>query len=178
MKSIEFHTDPFGEDIIVSQGGAHRTFSEKDTELIKLMYAEIETMYPDAFNRLQELYSPSADFRYLVVRRFVKCNFGLADEKPDIDHEGNWNLEKVKCPLRGGFCCDEEVICSPKFNTGLTSRETEILSLINIPVKEIANKFFISISTAENHIANIKKKLNLGNNTELTQYAIKHNILK
>ncbi len=178
MKSIEFHTEPFGEDIIVSQDGKHRTFTEKDTELIKQMYAEIETMYPEAFKRLQELYNSSADFRYLVVRRFVKCNFGLADEKQDIDHNGNWNLEKVKCPIRGGFCCDEEVICLPRFNAGLTSKETEILSLINLPAKEIANKLFISNSTAENHIANIKRKLELGTNTALTEYAIRHNILK
>ncbi len=177
MNPIEFHTDPFGEDIIVSQNGCHRTFSEKDTELIKQMYAEIETRYPGSFKRLQELYNTSPDFRYLIVRRFVKCNFGLSDEQPDIEHDGSWNLEKVKCPLRAGFCTDEEVICMPRFNSGLTTQETRVLKLINRPVKEIANELFISYSTAENHIANIKRKLELNTAADLTKYAAKHNYL-
>ncbi|TAJ13027.1 DNA-binding response regulator [Marinilabiliaceae bacterium JC017] len=176
--SIEFYTDPFGEDIIISEGGAHRTFSERETELIREMYAEIEIRYPEAFERLQNEYNQSTNFQYLVVKRFVKCNFGLADSQPDIDHDGNWHIEKVNCPLRGGFCKDEEIVCLPKENLGLTGRETEIMKMINLPAKEIANRLYISNSTVENHIASIKRKLALGTNTDLTKYALKHNLIK
>lgn len=178
MMAIEFHTDPFGEDIIVSEGGSHRTFSERDNELIRQMYVEIESMYPEAFKRLNQIYSSRPEFMYLVVKRFVKCNFGLSDENPDIDQDGNWHIEKVKCPLRGGFCQDEELICLPKFNLGLSQRETEVLKLISHPIKEIATRLFISTSTVENHVASIKRKLNVGTNTGLTDYAHKHKLIK
>jgi DNA-binding CsgD family transcriptional regulator len=178
MIPIEFYIDPRGEELIISQGNCHSNFCEEHIDLIKHLTEGIESRYPECNNRLTELYNSRSNFQYLKAKRFAKCNFGFADEIPDIDADGSWNLEKVKCPLRGGFCNDEGIICMPRFNSGLTRRENEVIQLINRPVKEIANTLFISVSTCENHIANIKRKLQLGTNTDLTHYAMQHNILK
>ena len=57
----------------------------------------------------------------------------------------------------------------------LTSREREVIKLIaeGKTNKEIANLLFISTRTVENHRANIMKKLNLKNTSELVKYAIR-----
>jgi DNA-binding NarL/FixJ family response regulator len=57
----------------------------------------------------------------------------------------------------------------------LTPREREVIKLIaeGKANKEIANLLFISTRTVENHRANIMKKLNLKNTSELVKYAIR-----
>ena len=61
----------------------------------------------------------------------------------------------------------------------LTTREREVLKLAaegstNV---EIAERLFISPRTAETHRANLMKKLNLSNHTELIRYAIRRGVL-
>ncbi|MCK9241321.1 response regulator transcription factor [Desulfocurvus sp.] len=55
----------------------------------------------------------------------------------------------------------------------LTPREQEIMRYLaeGLSSKEIAEKLFISPKTAENHRANLMKKLNLHSNVELIRYA-------
>ena len=57
----------------------------------------------------------------------------------------------------------------------LTSREQEVLRLLaeGLSTKEISDKLFISPKTAENHRANIMKKLDLHSTFELVRYAAK-----
>jgi DNA-binding NarL/FixJ family response regulator len=56
----------------------------------------------------------------------------------------------------------------------LTTREREVLKLIaeGKSNKEIANLLFISARTAENHRANIMRKLNLSKTADIVKYAI------
>lgn len=58
----------------------------------------------------------------------------------------------------------------------LTSREKEILCLMaaepSLNSQELADRLFIVKVTAEKHIQNMKKKLDLHKNTELVKYAI------
>jgi ssDNA-binding Zn-finger/Zn-ribbon topoisomerase 1 len=35
---------------------------------------------------------------FLAVRRFIKCNFGVYDNRSDIDEHKNFNFEFVNCP--------------------------------------------------------------------------------
>ncbi|MEI6899513.1 MAG: response regulator transcription factor [Bacteroidota bacterium] len=62
----------------------------------------------------------------------------------------------------------------------LTTREKEITSLFaeGFSAQEISAKLSISKQTVQVHKANIFKKLNLHNNTELLRYAIRNNMTK
>lgn len=55
----------------------------------------------------------------------------------------------------------------------LTPREQEVMRLLaeGLSTREVAEKLFISPKTAENHRANLMKKLNLHSNVELIRYA-------
>lgn len=171
---IEFYITPDGEDVMVQENGEHYMLPEENCELTANLYKSIKSRYPDTYKRLNDIYSKSPDFMYLAVKRFIKCNWAKSNEKADIEGE-SWNLEKVHCPLRGGFCEDEGIICMPRLNAGLTNREKEVLRLAKLPNKIIADQLFCSIHTVENHIANISKKLNLHGKAELVNYANNHN---
>lgn len=61
----------------------------------------------------------------------------------------------------------------------LTNRERQILKLVaeGNTSQKIADLLFITIRTAQNHRANIMKKLKLKNNAELIQYALQKRYL-
>jgi DNA-binding NarL/FixJ family response regulator len=61
----------------------------------------------------------------------------------------------------------------------LTPRQREVLHLSaeGMTVAEIAEKLFLSPRTVEGHRANLMKKLNLNNQTELVRYAIWRGII-
>lgn len=72
----------------------------------------------------------------------------------------------VSSPLQRGFTRDPDY-------SSLTPREQEVMRLLaeGLSPKEIAEKLFISPKTAENHRANLMKKLNLHSKVELIRYA-------
>jgi DNA-binding NarL/FixJ family response regulator len=57
----------------------------------------------------------------------------------------------------------------------LSDRELEVLQLLGqgVPTREVADRLNLSIKTIESYRANIKRKLDLKNATELMQYAVK-----
>ncbi|MGA3006630.1 MAG: response regulator transcription factor [Opitutaceae bacterium] len=57
----------------------------------------------------------------------------------------------------------------------LSDRELEVVNLIGhgIPTREIATKLHLSIKTIETHRAHIKRKLNIGNATQLVQFCVR-----
>jgi two-component system, NarL family, invasion response regulator UvrY len=61
----------------------------------------------------------------------------------------------------------------------LSDREFQILCLIasGKTLDEIAQKLYLSKNTVSNHRNSIMKKLNLRNNSEITIYAMKHNLI-
>lgn len=68
---------------------------------------------------------------------------------------------------------------SGKQSQRLTTRQQEVLQLVaeGRSAKEVARALNISIRTAEAHKAKIMETLELGNTTELVQYAIRHGII-
>jgi DNA-binding NarL/FixJ family response regulator len=66
-----------------------------------------------------------------------------------------------------------------KITKELTERENEILELVaqGIGNREISERLFISVRTAETHKTHVLDKLGLKNAAELIKYAIKHNII-
>jgi two-component system, NarL family, invasion response regulator UvrY len=60
----------------------------------------------------------------------------------------------------------------------LSDREMQVLQLIATgkTVSEIASEISLSVNTISTYRTRILEKLNLGNNAELTRYAIDHNL--
>ena len=92
-------------------------------KVVEEMLDLIKTRYPKAFKALCGLYTASElnrkVYEFNIVSRFVRCNFGEYDaHTPDIDTDGFFHFEEVKCPLRGE-CRMEGVICKPKLDSKL-----------------------------------------------------------
>ena len=181
LKSIEFYSTPSGEVMVKKAGEPLKKYLEGDVELTSQMIEVISEFYTEAFHALCEVYTKSEAntryFEYLIVHRFIRCNFGEYDNVHDIDHTGVFRFEHVKCPLRGE-CKHCEIICSPKFNSKLTEREHEVMRLYydSFSSNDIAERLYISIKTVEKHKSNVLKKLGLHSHAEFNRYAARHKL--
>lgn len=173
MKRIEFYTTTDGREIIADSGDNIEVLKENHPT-IKYIASRIETRYPKAADRLAELYS---GITYEKVLRFLKCNFSVKDNVPDLIDE-KFNFEFVSCPLRGQ-CADEGIICNPELEIGISVREKEVLLLIveGLNTYEIADKLFISYRTVETHRRNIQRKLDKHSIAELSRFAHENKLL-
>jgi DNA-binding CsgD family transcriptional regulator len=164
---IEIYSSADGLDLIATNGNEIRKIHDNDT-IVNVIEDSIKAKYPKANKRLNEKY-PASSFER--VRRFCKCNFSNNDRIPDIDGS-QFNFEFVSCPMRGE-CNDENIICNPELETGLTIRETEIVKefAAGKMAKEVAVSLRISTTTAETHKRHIYAKLGIGTVGELTNWA-------
>jgi DNA-binding CsgD family transcriptional regulator len=156
--------------------------TEDERILINKIHKRIEESYPDTYQELLKEYdSPNKSHtRFLIVNRFLKCNFSLHDNTPDIDDDWNFTFERVPCPLRGecklGYC-------KPKLSTSLSDREIEVIALHaeGFTQLQTADKLYISERTVHNHITNIYKKLGFTGKSNpdklLINYAYKNNLI-
>ena len=175
---IEFFLDNTnGTDLTINNNGQYSVLTEKHP-LIDKLYKDIENNYTEAFNELYRLYRQSAFFKFLIVRRFLKCNFSKHDERPDITDTGVFDLEFVSCPMRGE-CLQENIICGAKLNRSISEREVEVLKLIaaGLTDSDIAKELFISIHTAKNHRRHLLLKTDCSNTAALISYANEHNLI-
>jgi DNA-binding CsgD family transcriptional regulator len=174
--NVEFFVGKDGRDVVYQTSDRiYHTFTDDDADLIQQMIDRISDEYPEAYTALFTLYNKAYNYKYLIIRRFVKCNFSILDDHSDIQGDGSFRFEFVNCPLRGE-CPHDMIICQPKFNTRLSRREEEIVKLINLPDAEIGDKLFISPFTVHNHIKSILRKLNLHSKTEISDWAHKNNL--
>ena len=176
LSNIEFYTTPDGTVMYKESEKPVMQLTEADRTIIEEILSAIRDRYPKAFKRLSELYTKSErnriHFEFKMVHRFIRCNFGEYDQyKFDIDRNGRFCFEEVRCPLRGE-CIHEGTICKPELNTALTEREKEILALIGECMEgtDIAEELHISIATVNRHRENIKAKLGLKNVKEMIHY--------
>lgn len=166
MKEIEFMNRDDGQVIMMTE--SDMTELNENSEIVEELYQSIAVNYPWAFNALSVHYAASElnkpHYRFLIVRRFVRCNFGNYDTKDWDINNGQWKLEKVSCPLRGE-CKLEGVVCGARFCFGLSTREQEIISLSadGHTAKDIANILCISEWTVSTHCRNILAKVNAKN---------------
>ena len=149
---------------------------ETQTELLDSMLSRIRECYPDAYDALKKEYKDSSPnkifFKFKVVKRFLKCNFGHLDSTyNDIDGE-KVNFERIDCPLRGE-CKWDGVICSPIFKTMLSAQEYKVGKLFydGLSKEEIAGVLYLSPETVNNHIRNIYYKLGVHSVSEFMRYA-------
>ncbi|WP_177195015.1 response regulator transcription factor [Parapedobacter indicus] len=109
------------------------------------------------------------------VPRFIACNLGGLDDKPDITVDGVVNYtEYVDCRLRG-TCRFEGKLCRAlKVEHGVISgAEMAVLKLSNKPIKIIADELNISQETVKSHLKSIKDKTGLPDKTEVAIFAYK-----
>lgn len=178
LNNVEFYATPDGEVMIKECDKPVRLLKEGDRDIVQEMFMIIRDRYLEAFKCLSELYSISErnhiHFEYTIVHRFIRCNFGEYDQHNyDIDKNGCFQFEEVRCPLRGEYTC-EEVICKPQLNTVLTSRELEVLRLISdgMQANDIAGELSIAVATVNRHRENIKAKINVRTITQMVNYYI------
>lgn len=183
LKNIEFFGTPEGEIEIREYDKAPYTYTEKNIELTNAMWKRIENFYPDAASALRKEYSRYAGNRlnyvYRMVHRFIRCNFKEYDRTLDIDHNGLFYFEQVKCPLIGE-CLLWDIVCNPQFNCKLSSREMEIMELFYEGWKQedIAEHLSISIRTVETHKSNAFRKVKVDSLANFVLYARKVNLFK
>ncbi len=157
-------------------------FTEADADLIEKVIRKLKEDYPDTYRALQTEYeSPNIPLaKFKVANRFLKCNFSLHDNAPDIDDDWNFCFEKVPCPLRGECKFD---YCRPRLTNDLTDREIEVIALHveGYTQLETGNKLYISERTVHNHITKIYKKLGFTGKSNpdklLISYAYKNNLI-
>lgn len=180
MESIEFYT--INDQLWVYDGqGKHTMVEESNHELVDRLFGMLVEYWPEAYAALAKEFGRSSAnapyFRWLIVRRFYKCNFGKFDTTSiDIDN-GKVNFEKIDCPLRGE-CKFEGVVCSPKFNSTLTAMQMRVMEklYVGLSVEEISANLFISPNTVKNHIKASYCKLGVHDKAEFIRYANEKNL--
>lgn len=183
LRNIEFNNIPNGDVEVRPLDKPVFTLNEKHTDFIDALLDHAAEFYSECYTALCEEYarfsSNRLNYRFRMARRLLRCNFGEFDSVMDIDHNGVFNFEEVKCP-RVGECKYHKIICDPQFDNNLTPRETEVMELFFSGHKsgDIADILYISIKTVEKHKNNALRKLRLHSLTEFNIYASKHNLFK
>ena len=181
MQGYEFYTID-GEVWYLTSDGRNERLDETKTEVIGMLIEQMMENYPEAYNALAECYRKSAAcvgyYRFLIARRFCKCNFGLLDTKEvDSKPADVFCFERVQCPLRGE-CKFEGVVCMPRFNTKLSKSELKVMKLIydGLTNEQVAERLYLSPFTVKNHIKSVYAKLGIHEKSEFIQYANKNNV--
>lgn len=181
-KSVEFFRFPSGEGMY-RQDGVVKSFSQNDTALINYSFQYIGMHYSDAMTRLNNMYATSQKnisfFRFRIVDRFARCNFSSLDtSKLDIDEDGHFNLEFISCPLRGGECPDEGVICQPRLTLNIRRSEMMVFAQLKngLSYDEIGVILNISPITVKHHCEALRRTLGIPTNEKLIAFWHKNNM--
>ena len=184
MDGLEFYTiedelwckTPDGKNFIVD---------ESKTEIISNILDRMRSCYPESYKALSEIYERSASnasyYRYLMARRFCKCNFCKLDttsvDVENIRTNTKFNFEKVECPMRGE-CPYEGIVCMPKFNSNLSPAEMRVMEQLynGLSEHDTAKALFISPNTVHQHIKNVYAKLGIHRLSDFITYANNHNM--
>lgn len=183
LSNIEFYTDYMSGNAMYKKVGemSAKELSEKDVEVINELLEVSKAFYPDQYEAVTKEYERSSlnkrYFDFLRARRIISCCFGDMDHKVDIDSNGRFNFEHVKCPLMAE-CKYHKIICQPKFNSALSDRELEVMKMYfeHVSTDEIAERLFISINTVNNHRKNSLTKLGLHSIDEFIGYAYRNKL--
>ena len=181
-KNVEFFSFPDGERMF-RRNDVVKSFSQAETEIIDYEYQYIGVRYAEAMARLTELHAASQKnisfFRYKIVDRFNRCNFASLDTtKMDIDEDGVFHLEYVSCPLRGGVCADEGVICQPRLTLNIRKSEMLVFCQLKngLSYEEIAAVLHISPFTVKNHCEALRRNIGVSTNEKLIAFWHKNNM--
>lgn len=179
MERVEFYN--FEDEVWYRTDSVNEKLTD-ESKVISVMIEKIEQFYPKAYKALCGEYEKCKlnlpYYRFKIVNRFCKCNFGNIDNVPDVK-DGIFSFERVSCPLRGE-CRLEGIVCNPEFEDKISPSEMRILKLINQSKtpEEIADELYLSVFTVRNHLRNIYSRLNIHTRQELMSYIHKNNLFK
>ena len=178
-RKFEFYVSPDG-SVKVDEEGVPivKEFTEQEHELTDFVASLIERQYPSAYKALEIEYRASMPnkrfFKFLIVHRFIRCNFGKFDGLT-YDIEGEvLHIEDIACPLKWKNDCPlKGIVCRPR-PFGLTKREAEIAKMASTgnTYEEISEELGISHSTIKNILQKIKEKLHLSTSKDITKIII------
>ena len=185
MEAIEFRVSPDGKVYYKEGHKDEKRLTRFEKRICLEVIDIIESRFPGAWARLRSLYpdkgktSADKDKQFFkIIDRFIRCNFGEHDLlTPDIEHK-ILHFEEVRCPLRGGLCPDENIICKPQSLVKLSPAEKEVVKLYlwGETFDEIARRLGKAPSTVKVQLHNIKKKLGAKNCREIIKVMRIHNI--
>ena len=179
LSKIEFYN--FENEVWYRNANGTTAKLNENSEVVGEIIEMISEYYPKAFAALEKEYSrclPNITlYRYRIVNRFIRCNFGIIDNVYDIDAMGKSHIEDVPCPLRGE-CKHECVICRPEFNSHISAAEMRVLRLWYEGMKkeEIAEQLYFSVHTVNNHIRNAFNRIGINSKAEFFRYAQQNNL--
>ncbi len=177
--NIEFYL--FEHEVWYRKDGAAYKLTEGSQDVLSMFMAKMENFYPEAFEALKGYYKKSmpnmAYYRFLIVRRFIKCNFAIIDNVHDLTSMGELQFEHVPCPMRGE-CRLEGIVCAPKYEHRLSDSELRVMKLWceGLSKEDIAEKLFLSVHTVNNHIRNSYARVGVHEKAEFWQYAERHHL--
>lgn len=183
LANYEFYGTPTGDVMLSSPEQPLKVYEVADREFTQSMLNHLHEFYPEAFLALGKYYEKSRAnkgyFEYLIVHRFIRCNFFVYDSRLDVDKNGCFRFEFVPCPLRGE-CLLCGVVCSPKFNSKMSDRERQVMEMFyqSIPEEAIADRLYLSIFTVRKHKRNALARLGLHSLTDFISYASKNKIFE
>lgn len=146
----------------------------KHDKLIMQLISVIRQDFTDAYEALCTQYAGTLHEKFLIARRFIRCNLSISDSVTDFDGV-IFSFEDVVCPMRGE-CKWDGIICRPGYNTTLSPAELDVAKLAakgctNIQIADQCGK---SLPTVEKQLKVAYKKLGINSRTELVLY-IKNN---
>lgn len=176
METIEFHTNPDGKVYYMPLGKDEKRLTKFSRDILIPILSIIKSRFPECYSRLATIYAQKSKSHeaknkqaFLMAERFIRCNFGEHDLlTQDIEHD-ILNFEEVKCPLRGGFCPQENIICRPKGLVRLSPGEKSVVNLYlaGYTFDLIAKILGKKSSTVKTQLLRIKKKLKVKNCREI-----------
>lgn len=185
MEAIEFRVSPDGQVYFKEGKKQEKRLTRFEKGICVHVLGLIRDRFPGAWSRLRLLYKPKANTdaqkdiaAFNIVDRFIRCNFGEHDLlTPDIEHD-ILHFEEVRCPLRGKFCPDENVICKPQSMVRLSPAEKDVakLYLEGWTFDQIAEQLGKAPQTVKVQLHNIKKKVGAKNCREIIKVMRIHNL--
>ena len=180
LSKTEFFT--FEHEVWVRKAdGSMSVLRETDYNLVAQLAEYISTFYPKAYAALLSEYKGCAAnlpyYRFRIVIRFIRCNFSVLDNIPDIGDDLHCTFEHVNCPLRGE-CRLEHTVCRPEFAHQLSPAEKRVMALVydGFTEEEIGGRLRLSPFTVHTHVRNAYSRLGIHSKAEFIKYAAQNNL--
>ena len=163
--------------------------NDKNYPIPEIILLDIQLYEKDGIKILKELKKEFPEIKFVIISSHTEKNIIYSAYKYGADGyiKKTWPIEKIIENIYKLSCYNlyfdieiQKIISnyndSDDININFSKRELEILELLSNGnlTKEIANILNISISTVENHKANLLKKSKTNNSPELVCFALKN----